>query len=108
MFKNQALSYLKISPLVYTNKVVFRQAKKMSEGPKEKSGQGINSMKFTNAFKVTNFELFAQPNKGAMALGMTCFGLCLAYLAYMRYEFNSDEYLELSDDKKEDVLKKSE
>lgn len=51
----------------------------MSKDTEKKPASGLNSMKFTSAFKMSNFELFAKPNKIVMTVGLACFGLALSF-----------------------------
>ncbi|XP_026484319.1 small integral membrane protein 8 [Vanessa tameamea] len=68
----------------------------MSENSKsnsnEKPGDGIRSMRSSTAFRVVNFELYAKPNIVIMSIGLTCFGLALGYIAYMRHKYESMGY----------------
>ncbi|XP_026324186.1 small integral membrane protein 8 [Hyposmocoma kahamanoa] len=62
------------------------------KGPRQTAGDGIRSMRSTTAFRIVNFELYAKPNIVIMTLGLTCFGLTLGYLAYMRTKYESMGY----------------
>lgn len=78
-------------------------------------GDGIRSMRSTSVFRALNFELYAKPvschrasevplsncystdsrnpqNMIIMALGLTCFGGTLGYIAYMRAQYESQGY----------------
>ncbi|XP_068628957.1 small integral membrane protein 8 [Battus philenor] len=59
---------------------------------KEKPGEGLRSLRSTTAFRVINFELYAKPNIVIMSIGVTCFGLALGYIAYMRQKYESMGY----------------
>lgn len=85
----------------------------------EKPGDGIRSMRSSTAFRVINFELYAKPvrnftfyistasyliwlhiyiisfffqNIVIMSIGLTCFGLALGYITYMRQKYESMGY----------------
>ena len=50
---------------------------------------GLKHARTTNLFRITNFELFAKPNKRVMGLGGFMFLFACGYLVYMRM---TDEY----------------
>ncbi|KAI8429789.1 hypothetical protein MSG28_000325 [Choristoneura fumiferana] len=64
----------------------------MADSKNEKPGEGIRSMRSTTAFRVVNFELYAKPNIVIMSIGLTCFGITLGYIAYMRQKYESLGY----------------
>ncbi|XP_077294143.1 small integral membrane protein 8 [Arctopsyche grandis] len=65
----------------------------MSEEQKRPApGDGIRTIRSTNLFKAVNFELYVKPNIVIMSVGLTCFGLCLGYIAYMRQKYESMGY----------------
>ena len=51
-------------------------------------GTGIRSSPATTLFRITNFELYAKPNKFVMVTGATAFLCCCAYLYEMRKYWN--------------------
>ncbi|XP_065164504.1 small integral membrane protein 8 [Atheta coriaria] len=59
---------------------------------KHQPGDGIRSMKTSRVFRVVNFELYAKPNMVVMAIGLTAFIGCSAYIAYMRSEWADRGY----------------
>ncbi|XP_021954585.1 small integral membrane protein 8 [Folsomia candida] len=63
-------------------------AEKGSDGkPVERvPGEGIRSMKTSNAFRALNFELYAKPNKKIMGLGIVGIICAASYLFYINYE----------------------
>ena len=59
----------------------------MTEEPPQKTAvtrSGIASAPATTLFRVTNFELYAKPNKIIMVVGVTVFLSCCTYLYQMR------------------------
>ncbi|CAH2100007.1 unnamed protein product [Euphydryas editha] len=58
----------------------------------QRPGDGIRSMRSSTAFRVVNFELYAKPNIVIMSIGLTCFGLALGYITYMRQKYESMGY----------------
>ncbi|RWS26984.1 small integral membrane protein 8-like isoform X2, partial [Leptotrombidium deliense] len=40
-------------------------------------------MQTTTLFRITNFELFAKPNKYVMGFGLVAITACVSYIAYM-------------------------
>ncbi|KAL5471438.1 hypothetical protein EMCRGX_G029557 [Ephydatia muelleri] len=49
----------------------------------EPERKGLGNAKFTNAFRVINFELFAKPNKGIMLFGAICITGCFGFFLYL-------------------------
>ncbi|KAI5632546.1 hypothetical protein NE865_14766 [Phthorimaea operculella] len=78
----------------------------MSKTPEEKPGEGIRSMRSTTAFRVVNFELYAKPNIVVMSIGLTCFGLALGYLAYMRTKYENMGYYAAVNQEGKEVFEK--
>ncbi|XP_013144371.1 PREDICTED: small integral membrane protein 8 [Papilio polytes] len=78
----------------------------MSDKRNEKPGEGLRSLRSTTAFRVINFELYAKPNIVIMGLGITCFGLALGYIAYMRQKYESMGYYSAIDKEGKEVFEK--
>ncbi|KPJ19231.1 UPF0708 protein C6orf162-like [Papilio machaon] len=78
----------------------------MSDKNNEKPGEGLRSLRSTTAFRVINFELYAKPNIVIMGLGITCFGLALGYIAYMRQKYESMGYYSAVDKDGKEVFEK--
>ncbi|KPI93278.1 PREDICTED: small integral membrane protein 8 [Papilio xuthus] len=78
----------------------------MSDKSNEKPGEGLRSLRSTTAFRVINFELYAKPNIVIMGLGITCFGLALGYIAYMRQKYESMGYYSAVDKDGKEVFEK--
>ncbi|XP_063373146.1 small integral membrane protein 8 [Cydia amplana] len=72
----------------------------------EKPGDGIRSMRSSTAFRVVNFELYAKPNIVIMSIGLTCFGLTLGYIAYMRQKYESLGYYAAVDKDGKEIFEK--
>ncbi|XP_049887484.1 small integral membrane protein 8 [Pectinophora gossypiella] len=78
----------------------------MSKTPTEKPGEGIRSMRSSTAFRVINFELYAKPNIVIMSLGLTCFGIAIGYLTYMRSKYESMGYYAAVDKDGKEIFEK--
>ncbi|CAK1599742.1 unnamed protein product [Parnassius mnemosyne] len=78
----------------------------MSDKNKEKPGEGLRSLRSTTAFRVINFELYAKPNIVIMSIGITCFGLALGYIAYMRQKYESLGYYAAVDKEGKEIFEK--
>ncbi|CAG5018401.1 unnamed protein product [Parnassius apollo] len=78
----------------------------MSDENKEKPGEGLRSLRSTTAFRVINFELYAKPNIVIMSIGITCFGLALGYIAYMRQKYESMGYYAAVDKDGKEIFEK--
>lgn len=76
------------------------------EKPTEKSGEGIRSLKTSNVFRTLNFELYTKPNKFVMAVGLTAFTGCVAYMAYMKHQWKKEKVYTALNDKDELILRK--
>ncbi|KAJ8708038.1 hypothetical protein PYW08_010404 [Mythimna loreyi] len=73
----------------------------------EQPGDGIRSLKTSPAFRVTNFELYVKPNVFIMGFGLTCFGMAIGYIAYMKAKYESmGYYVSLDQDGQEYFEKK--
>ncbi|CAH2068518.1 unnamed protein product, partial [Iphiclides podalirius] len=72
----------------------------------EKPGEGLSSLRSTTAFRVINFELYAKPNIVIMSIGVTCFGLALGYIAYMRQKYEAMGYYAALDKDGKEVFEK--
>ncbi|XP_045760933.1 small integral membrane protein 8 [Maniola jurtina] len=81
-------------------------SKKTSSKGNEKPGDGIRSMRSTTAFRVVNFELYAKPNIVIMSIGLTCFGIALGYIAYMRQKYESMGYYSAIDKDGKEIFEK--
>uniref|UniRef100_T1KXJ4 Small integral membrane protein 8 n=1 Tax=Tetranychus urticae TaxID=32264 RepID=T1KXJ4_TETUR len=60
---------------------------KMSENQKP----GIGQVPTTNLFRITNFELFAKPNKYVMIAGSLAMATSVGYLIYMNSKGSKTE-----------------
>ena len=70
-------------------------------------GDGIRSIKTSQAFRVTNFELYMKPNVFIMAFGLSCFAGAVGYIAYMKNKYeNMGYYVSLDEDGQEHFEKK--
>ncbi|XP_022904703.1 small integral membrane protein 8 [Onthophagus taurus] len=79
----------------------------MSKKPESKPGDGIRSLQTSKLFRTLNFELYMKPNAVIMGLGLACMGGALAYIAYMRYQWESMGYYSaVTADGQETFLKK--
>ncbi|CAG9783065.1 unnamed protein product [Diatraea saccharalis] len=78
----------------------------MNNDSKPKPGEGIRSMQSTTAFRVINFELYAKPNIVIMTIGLTCFGITLGYIAYMRSKYESMGYYTAVDKEGKEIFEK--
>ncbi|XP_026764475.1 small integral membrane protein 8 [Galleria mellonella] len=72
----------------------------------EKPGDGLRSLRSTTAFRVINFELYAKPNIVIMGIGLTCFGIALGYIAYMRSKYESMGYYAAVDKDGKEIFEK--
>ena len=74
-----------------------------------KPGAGIASSPATTLFRITNFELYAKPNKFIMITGATAFMCCAVYLYEMRKYAKSltTDTVQTSSDGKYSYVKKS-
>ncbi|RWS12498.1 small integral membrane protein 8-like isoform X2 [Dinothrombium tinctorium] len=72
---------------------------------------GIRGMDATTLFKITNFELFAKPNKYVMGAGLVAITSSLCYLAYFNWINrdlkSSENYVAVSEDGSEILRKRS-
>jgi hypothetical protein len=60
----------------------------------QQPGDGIRGMNTTTLFRITNFELYAKPNKVVMTAGLVAITGCVAYLYYMNLQ-----HKKIADDK---------
>ncbi|VVC92493.1 unnamed protein product [Leptidea sinapis] len=72
----------------------------------DKPGDGIRSMRTSTAFRVVNFELYAKPNIVIMTIGLTCFGIAVGYMAYMRQKYESMGYYTAIDKDGKEIFEK--
>lgn len=72
-----------------------------------KPGDGIRSLKSTPFFRITNFELYVQPNAFIAAFGLSCFIGAVGYIAYMKHKYeNMGYYVSVDQDGQEHFQKK--
>ena len=77
-----------------------------SNVPKEHAKKGLSTLDSTTLFRVTNFELYAKPNRLVMIVGIAAFAGCCTFLVRMR---KSAEYstVQTSSDGQYSYVKKS-
>lgn len=51
-----------------------------------KPGEGIRGARSTTFFRLTNFELYARPNKFVMSIGLASLAVSIGLVGYMYYE----------------------
>lgn len=54
-------------------------------------GEGIRGARSTTFFRLTNFELYARPNKFVMSIGLASLAISIGLVGYMYYEKHQQE-----------------